>query len=185
MRTSTFKQLIVSILVGLIFGIALSISRFINQGFLIGLAQFLYFFILLGGTFFVTGILFNKRGKDTTNMRIFATKMQRQGILIKDEIAEMVVAGEKNVKGWLYLTDSLVIFANTPDGELIEKKAMRIPLSKLIKVETFKPTFITNDGIRITLKNGQQYDFLVGKTKNWQDAIIKQAESRQHKKIHK
>ena len=183
MKTSTLKQLVVSILVGLVFGIVLSFSRFAQGGFLAGIVQFLYFFILLGGTFFLSGLLFNRRGKDTTNMRIFATKMQQEGILIMDEIAEMVVTGKRNTKGWLYLTDSLVIFANTPDAELIEKKAMRIPLSKIVKVETFKPTFITNDGIRITLKNGQQYDILVGKTQKWVNTIIEQAEKRQRKKI--
>ncbi len=183
MKTSTLKQLVVSVIVGLLFGIVLSFSRFSQDGFLTGIVQFLYFFILLGGTFFLSGLLFNRRGKDTTNMRIFAKKMQQEGILVMDEIAEMVVAGKRNTKGWLYLTDSLVIFANTPDPELIEKKAMRIPLSKIIKVENFKPTFITNDGIRITLKNGQQYDILVGKTQKWVDNIIEQAEKRQRKKI--
>jgi len=116
-------------------------------------------------------------------MRIFATKMEKEGILVMDEIAEMPIAGKKNIKGWLYLTDSLIIFANTPDAELIEKKAMRIPLSKIIKVETFKPTFITHDGIRLTLKNGQQHDILVGKTQKWVDAIIEEAEKRQRRKI--
>lgn len=183
MRTSTLKQLTVSLFVGLIFGIILSFGRFAKEGFVAGIGQFLYFFILLGGTFFITGMLFNRRGKETANMRIFATKMQNEGILVMDEIAEMPVAGKKNIKGWLYLTDSLVIFANTPDAELIEKKAMRIPLSKIIKVETFKPTFITNDGIRITLKGGQQHDIIVGKTQKWVDAIIENAEKRQRKKI--
>ncbi len=183
MRTSTLKQLLVSILVGLIFGVVLSVSRFAQEGFLAGIGQFLYFFILLGGTFFITGLLFNRRGKDTANMRIFATKMEKEGILVMDEIAEMPIAGKKNIKGWLYLTDSLIIFANTPDAELIEKKAMRIPLSKIIKVETFKPTFITHDGIRLTLKNGQQHDILVGKTQKWVDAIIEEAEKRQRRKI--
>lgn len=183
MRTNTLKQLSVSVLVGLVFGIALSAARFARGGFSAGIGQFFYFFILMGGTFFVTGYLFNKRGKDTTNMRIFATKMMQQGILSMDEMAEMPSPGKRNVKGWLYLTDSLVIFANTPDPDLIEKKAMRIPLTKLTKVETFKPTFLTNDGIRITLQNGQQYDFFVGRTQKWVDAIYENAEKRQHKKI--
>lgn len=185
MRTSTLKQLVISILVGLVFGIVLSIAPFTKDGFVAGIGQFFYFFFLLGGTFFVTGVLFNKKGKDTTNMRIFATKMQREGILVMDEIAEMPNPGKRNTKGWLYLTDSFVIFANTPDPDLIEKKAMRIPLTKITKVEVFKPTFLTSDGIRITVKTGHQYDILVGKTQKWVDAIIEQAEKRQRKKIQK
>lgn len=183
MRTNTLKQLIVSTLVGLVFGLALNIGRISKYGFLATLGQFLYFFILLGGTFFLTGVMFNRRGRDTTNMRIFATKMQKEGILVMDEVADLPIAGEKNVKGWLYLTDSLVIFANSPDPDLIEKKAMRIPLSKVTKVENFKPTFLTKDGIRITLQNGQQHDILVGRTEKWTEAIIEQAEKRQNKKI--
>lgn len=183
MKTNTLKQLIVSILVGLVFGLALNIGRISRFGFVASLGQFFYFFILLGGTFFLTGIMFNRRGRETTNMRIFATKMQEEGILIMDEVADLSVVGEKNIKGWLYLTDSLVIFANSPDPELIEKKAMRIALSKIKKVENFKPTFLTKDGIRITLQNGQQHDILVGRTSKWIDAIIEQAEKRQNKKI--
>ena len=60
---------------------------------------------------------------------------------------------------------------------------MRIALSKIKKVENFKPTFLTKDGIRITLQNGQQHDILVGRTSKWIDAIIDQAEKRQNKKI--
>lgn len=185
MRTSTFKQLMVAVLVGLVFGIAMSAGQFSKGGFSTGIGQFFYFFILLGGTFFVTGYMFNKRGRDTMNMRIFAQKMMNEGILKMDEIAEMPSLGKRNVKGWLYLTDSLLIFANTPDPEFIEKKAMRIALTKLSKVEMFKPTFLTHDGIRVTLQNGQQYDFFVGRTQKWVDAICEAAEKRQRKKINR
>ena len=180
MRTSTLKQLIISIIVGIVFAIPMSVISYQQKDITAAIGQFLYFFILLGGTFFITGILLGKRTRDTTNMRIFATKMNQQGILKKNDMAEMPNKGSKETKGWLYLTDSMLIFANTPDPELIEKKAMRLALNKIQKIDVFKPTIFTNDGLRITMKNGQNFDFHVGKAVIWKDEIIKQAKEKKN-----
>ena len=121
MTTDVFKQLQKSVLVGIIFGVALNAGRLYKNGLTMGnLNYFLYIFILMGGTFFMTGLMLNRRRTDTTNMRIFAIKMSQKGILRYDGQAQM--KDGKIKKGWLYLTDKMLIFANTPDPELIEKK---------------------------------------------------------------
>lgn len=181
MRTNTLKQIFGSVIVGLLFSIPMSIISYQQKGIAVAITEFFYYFLILGGTFFVTGLMLGKRSKDTTNMRIFAKKMNQQGILKRNDMAEMKNSGQKKVNGWLYLTDSLIIFANTPDPELIEKKAVRLALNKIQRIEVFKPTIVTNDGLRITLKNGQNYDFFVGKAKTWEEEIVKQAKE---KKIH-
>ena len=78
MTTEVFKHLQKSALVGIIFGIALNAGRFYKEGLTVGnLNYFLYIFILMGGTFFMMGLMLNRRRADTTNMRIFAMKMRR------------------------------------------------------------------------------------------------------------
>ena len=123
----------------------------------------------MGGTFFMTGLMLNRRRTDTTNMRIFAIKMSQKGILRYDGQAHM--KDGKIKKGWLYLTDKMLIFANTPDPELIEKKAIRLSITKAESIERFKPTPFTNDGIRVTMKKGNSYEFYVSKTGKWMDMI--------------
>lgn len=170
MTTDVFKQLQKSVLVGIIFGVALNAGRFYKNGLTMGnLNYFLYIFILMGGTFFMTGLMLNRRRTDTTNMRIFAIKMSQKGILRYDGQAQM--KDGKIKKGWLYLTDKMLIFANTPDPELIEKKAIRLSITKAESIEKFKPTPFTNDGIRVTMKKGNSYDFYVSKTSKWMDMI--------------
>lgn len=170
MTTDVFKQLQKSVLVGIIFGVALNAGRFYKNGLTMGnLNYFLYIFILMGGTFFMTGLMLNRRRTDTTNMRIFAIKMSQKGILRYDGQAQM--KDGKIKKGWLYLTDKMLIFANTPDPELIEKKAIRLSITKAESIERFKPTPFTNDGIRVTMKKGNSYEFYVSKTGKWMDMI--------------
>ena len=170
MTTDVYRQLQKAILVGIIFGVALNAGRFYNNGITMGnLNYFLYIFILMGGTFFMTGLMLNRRRSDTTNMQIFAIKMQQKGILRYDSQAQMNEGKIK--KGWLYLTDKMIIFANTPDPELIEKKAIRLSVSKAESIERFKPTPFTNDGIRVTMKKGNTYEFYVSKTGKWMDMI--------------
>lgn len=170
MTTDVFKQLQKSVLVGIIFGVALNAGRLYKNGLTMGnLNYFLYIFILMGGTFFMTGLMLNRRRTDTTNMRIFAIKMSQKGILRYDGQAQM--KDGKIKKGWLYLTDKMLIFANTPDPELIEKKAIRLSITKAESIERFKPTPFTNDGIRVTMKKGNSYDFYVSKTSKWMDMI--------------
>lgn len=170
MTTDVYRQLQKAILVGIIFGVALNAGRFYNNGITMGnLNYFLYIFILMGGTFFMTGLMLNRRRSDTTNMQIFAIKMQQKGILRYDSQAQMNEGKVK--KGWLYLTDKMIIFANTPDPELIEKKAIRLSVSKAESIERFKPTPFTNDGIRVTMKKGNTYEFYVSKTGKWMDMI--------------
>lgn len=170
MTTDVFKQLQKSVLVGIIFGVALNAGRLYKNGLTMGnLNYFLYIFILMGGTFFMTGLMLNRRRTDTTNMRIFAIKMSQKGILRYDGQAQM--KDGKIKKGWLYLTDKMLIFANTPDPELIEKKAIRLSITKAESIERFKPTFFTNDGIRVTMKKGNSYEFYVSKTGKWMDMI--------------
>ena len=170
MTTDVFKQLQKSVLVGIIFGVALNAGRLYKNGLTMGnLNYFLYIFILLGGTFFMTGLMLNRRRTDTTNMRIFAIKMSQKGILRYDGQAQM--KDGKIKKGWLYLTDKMLIFANTPDPELIEKKAIRLSITKAESIERFKPTPFTNDGIRVTMKKGNSYEFYVSKTGKWMDMI--------------
>lgn len=170
MTTDVFKQLQKSVLVGIIFGVALNAGRLYKNGLTMGnLNYFLYIFILMGGTFFMTGLMLNRRRTDTTNMRIFAIKMSQKGILRYDGQAQM--KDGKIKKGWLYLTDKMLIFANTPDPELIEKKAIRLSITKAESIERFKPTPFTNDGIRVTMKKGNSYEFYVGKTGKWMDMI--------------
>lgn len=170
MTTDVFKQLQKSVLVGIIFGVALNAGRLYKNGLTMGnLNYFLYIFILMGGTFFMTGIMLNRRRTDTTNMRIFAIKMSQKGILRYDGQAQM--KDGKIKKGWLYLTDKMLIFANTPDPELIEKKAIRLSITKAESIERFKPTPFTNDGIRVTMKKGNSYEFYVSKTGKWMDMI--------------
>ena len=140
MKTSTLKQLSVSIIVGIVFAGALNIGRISSDGFIASLGQFAYFFILFAGTFFITGYITNQRGRDTVNMRIFAKKLKNEGVLKIEDRAEMNPLEGKRVKGWLYLTDKFIIFANTNNPECIEKKAIKIPLSKVTKVVRFKPT---------------------------------------------
>ena len=160
MTTDVFKQLQKSVLVGIIFGVALNAGRLYKNGLTMGnLNYFLYIFILMGGTFFMTGLMLNRRRTDTTNMRIFAIKMSQKGILRYDGQAQM--KDGKIKKGWLYLTDKMLIFANTPDPELIEKKAIRLSITKAESIERFKPTPFTNDGIRVTMKKGNSYEFYV------------------------
>ena len=78
MTTDVYRQLQKAILVGIIFGVALNAGRFYNNGITMGnLNYFLYIFILMGGTFFMTGLMLNRRRSDTTNMQIFAIKMQQ------------------------------------------------------------------------------------------------------------
>lgn len=117
----------------------------------------------------MTGLMLNRRRTDTTNMRIFAIKMSQKGILRYDGQAQM--KDGKIKKGWLYLTDKMLIFANTPDPELIEKKAIRLSITKAESIERFKPTPFTNDGIRVTMKKGNSYEFYVSKTGKWMDMI--------------
>ena len=170
MTTDVFKQLQKSVLVGIIFGVALNAGRLYKNGLTMGnLNYFLYIFILMGGTFFMTGLMLNRRRTDTTNMRIFAIKMSHKGILRYDGQAQM--KDGKIKKGWLYLTDKMLIFANTPDPELIEKKAIRLSITKAESIERFKPTPFTNDGIRVTMKKGNSYEFYVSKTGKWMDMI--------------
>lgn len=170
MTTDVFKQLQKSVLVGIIFGVALNAGRLYKNGLTMGnLNYFLYIFILMGGTFFMTGLMLNRRRTDTTNMRIFAIKMSQNGILRYDGQAQM--KDGKIKKGWLYLTDKMLIFANTPDPELIEKKAIRLSITKAESIERFKPTPFTNDGIRVTMKKGNSYEFYVSKTGKWMDMI--------------
>ena len=170
MTTDVFKQLQKSVLVGVIFGVALNAGRLYKNGLTMGnLNYFLYIFILMGGTFFMTGLMLNRRRTDTTNMRIFAIKMSQKGILRYDGQAQM--KDGKIKKGWLYLTDKMLIFANTPDPELIEKKAIRLSITKAESIERFKPTLFTNDGIRVTMKKGNSYEFYVSKTGKWMDMI--------------
>lgn len=170
MTTDVFKQLQKSVLVGIIFGVALNAGRLYKNGLTMGnLNYFLYIFILMGGTFFMTGLMLNRRRTDTTNMRIFAIKMSQKGILRYDGQAQM--KDGKIKKGWLYLTDKMLIFANTPDPELIEKKAIRLSITKAESIERFKPTPFTNDGIRVTMKKGNSYEFYVSKTGKWVDMI--------------
>lgn len=170
MTTDVYRQLQKAILVGIIFGVALNAGRFYNNGITMGnLNYFLYIFILMGGTFFMTGLMLNRRRSDTTNMQIFAIKMQQKGILRYDSQAQMNEGKIK--KGWLYLTDKMIIFANTPDPELIEKKAIRLFVSKAESIERFKPTPFTNDGIRVTMKKGNTYEFYVSKTGKWMGMI--------------
>ena len=170
MTTDVFKQLQKSVLVGIIFGVALNAGRLYKNGLTMGnLNHFLYIFILMGGTFFMTGLMLNRRRTDTTNMRIFAIKMSQKGILRYDGQAQM--KDGKIKKGWLYLTDKMLIFANTPDPELIEKKAIRLSITKAESIERFKPTPFTNDGIRVTMKKGNSYEFYVSKTGKWMDMI--------------
>lgn len=170
MTTDVFKQLQKSVLVGIIFGVALNAGRLYKNGLTMGnLNYFLYIFILMGGTFFMTGLMLNRRRTDTTNMRIFAIKMSQKGILRYDGQAQM--KDGKIKKGWLYLTDKMLIFANTPDPELIEKKAIRLSITKAESIERFKPTPFTNDGIRVTMKKGNSYEFYVSKTGKWMDMI--------------
>ena len=170
MTTDVYRQLQKAILVGIIFGVALNAGRFYNNGITMGnLNYFLYIFILMGGTFFMTGLMLNRRRSDTTNMQIFAIKMQQKGILRYDSQAQMNEGKIK--KGWLYLTDKMIIFANTPDPELIEKKAIRLSVSKAESIERFKPTPFTNDGIRVTMKKGNTYEFYVSKTGKWMGMI--------------
>ena len=170
MTTEVFKHLQKSVLVGIIFGVALNAGRLYKNGLTMGnLNYFLYIFILMGGTFFMTGLMLNRRRTDTTNMRIFAIKMSQKGILRYDGQAQM--KDGKIKKGWLYLTDKMLIFANTPDPELIEKKAIRLSITKAESIERFKPTFFTNDGIRVTMKKGNSYEFYVSKTGKWMDMI--------------
>lgn len=170
MTTDVFKQLQKSVLVGIIFGVALNAGRLYKNGLTMGnLNYFLYIFILMGGTFFMTGLMLNRRRTDTTNMRIFAIKMSQKGILRYDGQAQM--KDGKIKKGWLYLTDKMLIFANTPDPELIEKKAIRLSITKVESIERFKPTLFTNDGIRVTMKKGNSYEFYVSKTGKWMDMI--------------
>lgn len=183
MKTSTLKQLSVSVIVGIVFAGALNIGRITNEGLVASLGQFAYFFILFAGTFFITGHITNQRGRDTVNMRIFAKKLKNEGALKIDDRAEMNPLDGKRVKGWLYLTDKFIIFANTNDPELIEKKAIKIPLSKVTKVVRFNPTAVTKDGIRISQKKGYDYEFLVGKTETWMKAIAEETNRRQHKKV--
>ncbi len=171
MRTDTLKQLRNATAVGLLFGIALNIGQFMQKGFVGGLANFVYIFFLLGGTFFLTGYMFSRRGRNTTNMRIMAQKLQNQGKLVIHDSADMPELGSKESKGWLYLTDKQLIFANSPDPELIEKKAIRLPLSKIVSIERFKPTAFTNDGIRLKMQKSQIYEVHVGKTENWINSI--------------
>ena len=170
MTTDVFKQLQKSVLVGIIFGVALNAGRLYKNGLTMGnLNYFLYIFILMGGTFFMTGLMLNRRRTDTTNMRIFAIKMSQKGILRYDGQAQM--KDGKIKKGWLYLTDKMLIFANTPDPELIEKKAIRLSITKAESIERFKPTPFTNDGIRVTMKKGNSYEFYVSKTGKWMDMV--------------
>lgn len=170
MTTDVFKQLQKSVLVGLLFGVAINVGRFSKEGLTMGnLNYFLYVFVLMGGTFFMTGWMLNRRRSDTTNMRIFAIKMNQKGILKYDAQAQM--KDGKIKKGWLYLTDKMIIFANTPDPDLIEKKAVRLSIAKAESIERFKPTPFTNDGIRVTMKKGNTYEFYVGKTGKWMDMI--------------
>lgn len=171
MRTDTLKLAISSIFVGLLFAIPLNINAMMKTGIIANIGQLLYMFTILGGTYFLTGMINNRRGRKTTNMRIFAKKMRNEGILILDAQAQMVNEGFRPTKGWLYLTNKFVIFANTSDPELIEKKAIRMSLAKISKLETFKPTPITNDGLRIKMQKGQEYDIYVGKSQDWIDAI--------------
>lgn len=172
MKTDTLKQIGGSIAVGLIFAIPLNYTSFVKTGIIENLGQFAYMFFVLGGTFFLTGQINNKRGRKTANMRIFAKKMKSEGILVMDDQAEMIREGEKSIKGWLYLTNRLLIFANTPDPELIEKKALRVSVSKISKIETFKPTILSNDGLIIKLQKGQDYVFHVGKASLWNSKIM-------------
>lgn len=170
MTTEVFKHLQKSALVGIIFGIALNAGRFYKEGLTVGnLNYFLYVLILMGGTFFMMGLMLNRRRADTTNMRIFAMKMSQKGILKYDSQAHMKDGKMKT--GWLYLTDKMIIFANTPDPDLIEKKAIRLSIMKAESIERFKPTPFTNDGIRVTMKKGNSYEFFVGKTGKWMDMI--------------
>lgn len=170
MTTDVFKQLQKSVLVGIIFGVALNAGRLYKNGLTMGnLNYFLYILILMGGTFFMTGLMLNRRRTDTTNMRIFAIKMSQKGILRYDGQAQM--KDGKIKKGWLYITDKMLIFANTPDPELIEKKAIRLSITKAESIERFKPTLFTNDGIRVTMKKGNSYEFYVSKTGKWMDMI--------------
>ena len=186
MRTDTLKQLRNSCIVGLLFGLILNSAHFYQYGFAKGIGQFLYVFILMGGTFFLTGMMSSRRGRHTTNMRIYAKKLHNEGDLIMDAQADMIVANKKNVtKGWLYLNSRFVIFANTPDPNLIEKKAIRMPLSKVSKIERFKPTPFTNDGIEIFLDKGISHKVLVGKTDQWLAEINSAVEKRQNKKSSK
>ena len=186
MRTDTLKQLRNSVLVGLLFGLILNSAHFYKYGFSKGIGQFMYVFILMGGTFFLTGMMSTRRGRNTTNMRIFAKKLSNEGDLILDSQSDMIVPGQRRVtKGWLYLNSRFVIFANTPDPELIEKKAVRMPLSKVSKIERFKPTPFTNDGIEIFLEKGHSYKVNVGNTQKWIDEINSAVAKRQNKKSSK
>lgn len=183
MRTDTLKQLRNSALVGLIFGLALNSAHFYKYGLTRGLGQFVYIFILMGGTFFLTGMISSRRGRHTTNMRIFAKKLQNEGDLILNAQADMIVPNQKKeTRGWLYLNSRFVIFANTPVPNLIEKKALRIPLSKVSRVERFKPTPFTNDGIEIFLDKAFSHKIMVGNTENWIKEIESAVEKRQNKK---
>lgn len=185
MRTDTLKQIIASIIVGLLFAVPLNISTYMKKGPGETIGQFLYMFSILAATYFLTGMINNRRGRKTSNMRIFAKKMRNEGILKLDASSDILEIGERPKRGWLYLTDTFVIFAGNPDPELIEKKSVKIPLSKISKVERFKPTFLTNDGIRIKLQKGQQYEVCVGNTQTWIDSIIEGANKKQNKKQNK
>lgn len=182
MRTDTLKQLIAATFVGLLFAIPLNISSFMSKGFTATIGNFAYMFLILGGTYFLTGMINNRTGRKTRNMRIFARKMEQEGILKMHASADYLAQGERAKRGWLYLTDTFVIFAGNPDPELIEKKAVRMPLSKISKVERFKPTIATNDGIRITLQKGQEYEVCVGNTSKWISNINEAKDKRQNKK---
>lgn len=174
MKTDTLKQLLAAIFVGLLFAIPLNISSIMKNGFMASFGQLVYMFLILGGTYFMTGMINNSRGRKTTNMRIFAKKLRNQGVLVQDAQAQMVNDNSRPTRGWLYLTNKALIFANTPDHELIEKSALRISLSKISKIETFKPTPVTNDGLRVKLLKGQEYDFYVGKSQDWMELINKE-----------
>ncbi|WP_101774019.1 hypothetical protein [Peptostreptococcus faecalis] len=182
MRTDTFKKLIFAIIVGIIFGTALSLGEFSKNGFANGLIQTLYSATLLGSTFFIGEIAFSKTGKNTLSMRKLAKKLDEDGVLVMSDISNMITYDGKNIKGWLYLTDVFLIFANNPDSELIEKKATKIPLSKIVSVDRFKPSPFTNDGIRVRLQKGNEYEVCVGKTQKWIDSIIEGSKKRSKRK---
>ncbi|WAW14974.1 hypothetical protein [Peptostreptococcus equinus] len=180
MKTSTLKQLWVATLVGIVFSIAINAISITKTGLVNSLPQILYVFVLMGGTFFLTGYISNSRGRDTRNMRIYAKKLDQKGKLKMDEQAELLNPGKKNIKSWLYLTEKSLILTTTKDPDLIEKTAIHMPFAKITKFDRFKPTAFTSDGIRIKMVNGNYYEFLVGHTDKWINAI---EEKKQGKKF--
>lgn len=171
MKTSTMKQLITSIIVGAIAALALGAYGIMNQGIQKTWSQLLYIFVLMGGTFFVTGLISYSRGRDTKNMRIYAKKLEDKGSLKMNEQAELANPGKKNTRAWLYLTDKSLILATSGDPDLIEKTSVHIPFTKISKIDRYKPTALTNDGIRIKTTGGQFYEIMVGHTGKWIEEI--------------